>query len=394
MIKMTKFDARQERQRGAKMNLEKLERYSEEFYREPKRLRQDKWNYADGCVLLAAIQLYRATGRESFKEYVLRYTDHYVTESGEIKTYKPQDFKLDDVLPGRALIFAWEETGEERYRTAAEALLEQLKVQPRTPSGNYWHKKVYPNQVWLDGLFMAMPFRMTWDTRYGKKDQYLDIIRQFEQVRINMRDAESGLYYHGFDESRQAFWANQESGCSKNFWLRAIGWYLLGLADTIEEMDRKVYDFMRPLQDTLKEALQGLTAYRDRGTGLLWQVVDHPEIQGNYLETSGSAMVAAAIFKACRMRLILMEKYEPIAEKILDSLVEKMLVEKDGRLVLDGTCSVAGLGPNPGRRDGSIEYYLSEPIGIDDNKGAAALFMAYAQYLLFKKWEVGVRWKA
>lgn len=376
------------------MNIKKLEQYIEEFYNTSDRLQWDKWNYADGCVLLAAIQLYRATGKDSLKQYVLQYTDRYITENGEIKTYQAEDYKLDDVLPGRALIFAWEETGEERYRIAVETLLKQLENQPRTPSGNYWHKKIYPNQVWLDGLFMTMPFRMTWDTKYGKKDQYLDIVRQFERVRKNMRDEKSGLYYHGYDESRQVFWADKNSGCSENFWLRAIGWYLLGLADTIEEMDRRVYDFMRPLQDTLKEGLQGLLAYRDQETGLFWQVVDHPEAEGNYLETSGSALTAAAIFKACRMRLILAEKYEPMAEKILDSLVEKMLIEKDGRLSLDGTCRVAGLGPEPGRRNGTIAYYLSERAKLDDNKGVAALFMAYAQYLIYKQWEEGIRWKA
>lgn len=367
------------------INTSKVERYIEDFYNDETRLRKDKWNYADGCVLVAAEQLYKATGRKRFREYILRYTGSYVSADGAIRTYHPEDFKLDDILPGRALLFAYQETGEERYMAAVKNLLSQLENQPRTASGNYWHKKIYPNQIWLDGLFMAQPFRMSYDTKYGRKDQYLDICNQFANVRKNMRDPVSGLHYHGFDESRSVFWADSESGCSENFWLRAIGWYLMGIVDTIEEMDRKVYDFMRPLQDIYKEVLKGLLAYQDEKTGLFYQVVDRPKVDGNYLETSGSAMTAASIFKACRLRLILEEKYRPSAERILNSLINEKLVEKGGKLVLTDTCSVAGLGPERGRRDGSVEYYLSEPLADDDNKGAAALFMAYAQYLLMMK---------
>lgn len=367
------------------INKEKIERYIAEFFDDGIRLSRNKWNYADGCVIVAAEQLYKATEQKIFRDYILRYTDSYVSENGVIRTYNPEEFKLDDILPGRALLFAYQETGEERYMTAIRKLLSQLDAQPRTKSGNYWHKKIYPNQVWLDGLFMAQPFRMAYDTRYGKKDSYLDICDQFSNVRKNMRNPINGLYYHGFDESRSVFWSDPESGCSKNFWIRAIGWYLMGLVDTIEEMDRSVYDFMRPLQDIYKEALKALLKYCDEKSGLLYQVVDRPEQEGNYLETSGSAMTAASIFKACRLRLILEEKYRPSAERILESLIENKLVNKNGTLVLTDTCSVAGLGPDIGRRDGSVEYYLSEPIADDDNKGVAALFMAYAQYLMLTK---------
>lgn len=375
------------------MNLDKLQRYIDLFYSEPQRIRWDKWNYADGCLMVAAQQLYQATGKEKFRDYILRYTDSYVTQDGGIRTYRGEDYKLDDVLPGRALLFAWEETGQERYRLAIERLLLQLEEQPRTSGGNYWHKKIYPNQVWLDGLFMAQPFRMAYDTRYGKKERYPDICRQFANVRRSMRDEKSGLYYHGYDDSRTIFWADPASGCSANFWLRAIGWYLVALADTIEEMDRSVYDLMRDLQDQLKESLKALLAYRDPKTGLFYQVVDRADQKGNYLETSGSAMVAAVIFKGCRLGLLLGEKYLPYAEQILNSLIEDRIQEKDGKLALAGTCAVAGLGPEPGRRDGSVEYYLSEPVVYDDNKGSAALFMAYAQYLRYQQWEVGERWK-
>ena len=344
------------------MDTQKLQSYIDDFYRDLGRLNLDRWNYADGCAAVAATQLYEATGDRKYRDYAVAYADSFVSPEGIIRDYKPEEYRLDDVLPGRALIFAYKETGEKRYMAAVERLLKQLETQPRTLSGNYWHKQIYPNQVWLDGLYMAQPFRM-----------------EMEALT---------------DESRSIFWADPVTGRSKNFWLRAMGWYIMALVDTIEAMDRHVYDYMRPMQDTLRDALRSMLAFADPETGLLYQLINMPELDGNYLETSGSAMTAAAIFKACRMGLILEEKYRPAAEKILSSLIDLRVVEKDGKLKLTGTCAVAGLGPDVGRRDGTVGYYLSEPVVDDDVKGAAALFMAYAQYLKLKKWEDGERWKA
>lgn len=362
-------------------NEEKLEQYIAEFYQDLSRVRTDKWNYEDGCLLIAAIQLYEATGNIRFRDFVVEYIGEYVTGEGEILHYKKEDYKLDDVNPGRAVLFAYEQTGEERFRKAMELLMSHLREQPRTKAGNFWHKKIYPNQVWLDGLFMAQPFYMAHNTKFGGKDQYVDICGQFQVVREKMLNQEKGLYYHGYDESRSIFWANQETGCSANFWLRAMGWYLVSLVDTMEEMDGRVYDHFRQLADIYKEALAGILRYQDPVSGLFFQVVDHGELQGNYLESSGSAMVAASVLKACRLKVLLEEKYRPLGEGILDSLIERKLV--DGHLM--DSCSVAGLGPKEGRRDGSIEYYLSEPIKADDGKGVAATFMAYAQYLKLRQ---------
>lgn len=369
------------------MNTGKLEQYINSFYTGEGKLQWNLWNYVDGCVIVAAIQLWEATGRELFKEYVLRYTDHFVTLNGEILSYRPEEFRLDDILPGRALLFAHEETGEERYLMAIRRLLDQLERQPRTASGNYWHKKIYPNQVWLDGLYMAQPFRAECAAGFGGREAYQDICAQFARVRKWMRNPENGLYYHGYDESRSVFWADRLSGCSPNYWLRAIGWYLMGIVDTMEAMGPAAGGDWCSLGEIYEEALEGLMRYQDEETGLFYQVVDHPEMagEGNYLETSGSAMAAASIFKACRLGVGSAQRYASAAEKILDFLIDERIEEKDGKQVLTGTCSVAGLGPDPGRRDGSIAYYLSEPVADNDNKGIAALFMAYAQYLLHKR---------
>lgn len=189
-----------------------------------------------------------------------------------------------------------------------------------------------------------------------------------------------GLYYHGYDESRSIFWADKETGTSENFWLRAIAWLMMGLIDTMEEMDWKETRFMAELKTMFKHGIDGILKYRDLTTGLFYQVVDHPEVEGNYPETSGSAMLAAAILKACRLGVLSAEKYQEIGEEILTTLIDRKTELENGHYTLAGICSVAGLGPEKGRRDGSITYYLSEPVVNDDSKGIAALFMAYAQY--------------
>lgn len=366
-------------------NVDKLEQYIRDFYKDLSKMRLGKWNYEDACILNAAIQLYHATGEEVFKNFVLEYLDNYVDKDGNILYYKQEDYKLDDIASGRALIFAYEQSGEERYRKAIDVLMKQLTDQPRIPAGNFWHKKIYPNQVWLDGLYMTHPFYIAYETKYNKNAHYVDICNQFQLVLDKMYDAEKELFYHGYDASKTIFWANKETGCSANFWLRALGWFLVGCVDTMEEMDRKEYDSFRQIMDIYKVAIHGVLKYQDKESGLFYQVVDGADIEGNYLETSGSAMIAASVLKACRMKVLLPEKYLEVGEGILENIIEQKLVEIDSVLCLKDNCSVAGLGPDEGRRDGTVEYYLSEKVIMDDKKGIAALFMAYAQYLMLNK---------
>lgn len=366
-------------------NIDKLEQFIKDFYKDLSKMRMGKWNYEDACILNAAIQLYKATGEEHYKNFVLEYLDTYVDEEGNILYYKQEDYKLDDIPHGRALIFAYEQTGEDRYQNAIAVLMKHLADQPRIPAGNFWHKKIYLNQVWLDGLYMAHPFYMAYETKYNKNAHYVDICNQFQLVLDKMYDKEKELFYHGYDDSKKIFWADKETGCSANFWLRALGWFLIACVDTMEEMDKKEYDSFRQIMDIYKVAIHGVLKYQDKESKLFYQVVDGADIEGNYLETSGSAMIATSILKACRMKVLLAEKYQTVGEHILESIIEQKLVETDGVLHLKDNCAVAGLGPDEGRRDGTVEYYLSEPIIMDDKKGVAALFMAYAQYLLLNK---------
>lgn len=355
---------------------ENIRIYLENF----KSAKDNKWNYEDGCVLIGTISIYEVTREAYLKDFVLNYLDYYITEDGTIKYYDKEAFNIDCISTGRALFFAYEETGMEKYKKAIQILYSQIEDQPRLEMGNFWHKKIYPNQVWLDGLFMAMPFYMKYDTTFGNKGNYQDIIDQFTNVRTYLFCEEKQLYYHGFNESGIMPWADKENRCSRSFWLRSIGWLLLALIDTMEEMSDMLFEHFKKLEELFKEAIQGILKYQDKESGLFYQVVDRPELKDNYLETSGSAMISAAILKACRLGVLLNDKYQPIGEKILKAIIEQKLVEEEGVVKLKDICSMAGLGPGI-ERDGSVAYYLSEPIVDNDQKGTGALLMAYGQWL-------------
>ena len=363
---------------------EKAEKFIKGYIDRFTSAKKEKWNYEDACVLIGVIKMYQVTGEKYYKEFVLDYLKKYINEDGTINFYRPENYHLDNISAGNVLYFAYDVTGEEKYRKAIEELMEQLRHQPRIDSGNFWHKDIYPNQVWLDGLYMAQVFYMDYETRFGGKEHYNDIISQFKNVRQYMYNEEKGLYYHAYDATKSEFWADRQTGVSPNFWLRAIGWYMLGLIDAMSAISQPIYEYYRDLGDLFKEALKGILQYQDKETGLFYQVVDRSDVKGNYLETSGSAMIAYAMLKACEMKVILPEKYEQNAMHILSSLIDTRIEEIDGVLKLGGICSVAGLGAK-NNRDGSVEYYLSEPIVYDDHKGVGPFIMAYAESLKLDK---------
>lgn len=347
---------------------------------------KEYWNYEDGCVLLGAKQMYEATGAAVYYEFIEQYLKHFVTENGVIEHYELGKFNIDSINSGKILFFMYEKTGEEKYRKAIEFIMDQLREHPRCSTGNFFHKKIYPNQIWLDGLYMAQPFYMEYETKYDKKEQYNDIVSQFENVQKYLYDKEKGLCYHAYDEAREQFWANKETGCSPNFWLRSMGWYLMALVDVMDQMSVEIFEQYKKLEDIYKLMIKGILQYQDQDSKLFYQVIDRSDVSGNYLETSGSAMVGYSILKACRMGILLKEKYAETGMEIVESLIQNKLTEEDGRLHLTGICHVAGLGPadNPAR-DGSVEYYLSEKVVSDDSKGVGPFMMAYAQYLQLKK---------
>lgn len=361
----------------------KFERYAKYYLTHFKSAKVNQWNYEDGCVLLGCVQLYKITNDAFYKEFIFGYMKDYIQEDGTIAHYEKEKYNIDSINTGKVLFFCYEETQEEKYRTALEQLMDQLRSHPRTECGNFWHKKIYPNQIWLDGLYMAQPFYMSYETKFNQKHNYNDIIVQFNNVRKYIFDDKTGLYYHAYDETRTMIWADKETGKSPNFWLRAMGWYVMALIDTMDEMSIEIFEHYKCLEGLFKEAVKGLLKFQDPDSKLFYQLINKGKLKGNYIETSGSAMVAYAILKACRLGVLSKEKYQKIGEEMVYSLVENQLIEEDGILKLSGICSVAGLGPKD-ERDGSVEYYLSEEVVCDDHKGTGAFFMAYVQMLMLK----------
>lgn len=342
---------------------------------------QKYWNYEDGCLLMGVKRMYEVTGDPFYKEYILRYLQERVLEDGSIPSYKTDHDNLDDLNCGKLLFFAIDETGDGRYRRALEYHMKRLHSHPRCKCGNFWHKDIYPYQIWLDGLYMAQPLYMEYETRYGGMENYSDILEQFRNVRRFLRDEKTGLYYHGYDEARVQPWADPVTGCSANFWSRAYGWWLIALVDTLEAMNIQIYEQYAELRDLLRESVKSLLNYRSEEDGLIYQLIDRSDLEGNYTESSGSVMAAAAIMKAVRLGLLLPEKYLPAGKEMFESVCERKLRRgEDGIVRLQDICHVAGLGPGE-KRNGSVEYYLSEPISADDAKGVGPFLMAYAEYL-------------
>lgn len=335
------------------------------------------WNYIDGCMITALLCASEITGEKKYFDFAENFIDYYVFDDGTIRGYSKEKFNLDDVNEGKVLFELYEKTHKEKYKKAISLLESQLEEQPRTATGNFWHKQIYPNQIWLDGLYMGQVFSALYKKYFGNKD-YSDVVNQYKSVRKLMFDENKKLYYHGCDCSKKAFWADKETGCSKNFWLRSIGWFCISLIDIIEFIDDE--NAKSELMKIFAEEIDGISQYADKETSMYYQVVDKGGEEGNYLETSGSSMIAYAMMKGARLGVI-DGKYAEQGRKTFDGICKKYLsISENGDLNLGGICLVAGLGPedNP-RRDGSYEYYISEPVVENDAKGVAPFVLCYTE---------------
>ncbi|WP_294486607.1 glycoside hydrolase family 105 protein [uncultured Ruminococcus sp.] len=347
-------------------------------------IRQGKpahWNYIDGCMMTALLNFAEITGDKKYSDFVCDFIDYYVGDDGSILGYSKDKYNLDDINEGRVLFDLYDMTGKEKYLKAIERLHDQIAEQPRTNTGNFWHKKIYPNQIWLDGIYMAQVFYVRYQLKNG--GGLSDTMSQIKNVRKYMFSEEKGLCYHGMDCSKSAFWADKQTGLSKNFWLRAIGWFTVALADIIDYTDGTDRDeFISVFRDVIK----GISQYADPETGMYYQVADCGGREGNYLETSGSSMIAYAMLKGARLGVI-DESYAALGKKTFDGICKKYLtVSENGELHLGGICLVAGLGPEDNkRRDGSYEYYISEPVVENDAKGVAPFLLCYTEVLRTQK---------
>lgn len=342
--------------------------------------KSNKWNYIDGCMITGILERYEITGEARFLDFADRFLSGFVEEDGRIRTYDPAEYSLDNVNPAKNLFTLYDLTGKEKYRKALELVRSQLSTMPRTPEGNFWHKLIYPNQVWLDGIYMALPFYMEYEKRFDAQKDCEDICRQIANVEIRMRDPKTGLYYHGYDASRKMYWADPDTGCSPNFWLRAEGWFILGLVDVLEIMKDLPMGAERVhLQHMLLDLAKALSKYQDP-SGLWYQLIALPELAGNYLETSGTALISAALLKAVRLGF-LPESFRAVGEKAFYGIVDHRLTKNaDGTPCVTGICLVGGLGGEQ-HRDGSAAYYLSEPVVQNDAKGVGPLLLAYTEML-------------
>ena len=334
------------------------------------------WNYIDGCMITALLAMADISGDARYFDFARGFIDAFVGEDGAIRTFAPEKHTLDDINEGRVLFTLYDRTGDEKYRRAAQTLKRALDQQPRTREGSFWHKQIYPNQVWLDGIYMAMPFLALYEGHFGAGD-YSDILNQVKTVREHMRDAVTGLYYHGYDASKAIFWADPVTGLSRSFWLRSIGWFAVALADLTELIPAGEGRDM--ISGILRDLMRSVWRFHDPETGMYWQVPDKPGEAGNYLESSGSAMLAYAMLKGARLG-VLDAAYAEYGRKTFDGIIEKYLSFEDGELHLGGICLVAGLGPeNDRRRDGSYPYYISEPVVKNDAKGVAPFVLCYTE---------------
>jgi unsaturated rhamnogalacturonyl hydrolase len=340
---------------------------------------QMQWHYEHGLVLQSIFILGEKTGNEDWLRWVKGMYDTKITDSGAIAAYREEEYNLDQINPGKTLFLLHKKFGEEKYRTAIEALMNQLRRHPRTKSNGLWHKNIYPWQMWLDGLYMAGPFHAQYAAEYGDEKDFADLVHQFILMESKARDEESGLLYHGWDEARKQLWADPVTGCSPHFWGRALGWYCMALVDAL--------DFIPPDHQKHKKSLEAIAArlvmpllkYQDKTSGLWYQIPDRPGCRKNYTESSASSMYVYFLLKMIRLGIVSKADAPAVKEAALAAyqglLREKLREEEDGELHLTGICKVAGLGGNP-YRDGSYEYYVNEPVGEDDFKGVGPFILA------------------
>lgn len=337
---------------------------------------KNKWNYIDGCMIKAVLEMHTITGNADYLSFADAFIDYYVADDGQIRTYSETEYNIDNINEGKVLFDLFELTGKEKYRKAIDTIYGQVKHQPRTSEGNFWHKKIYPNQVWLDGLYMAQPFYMAYESKYNNFEGYKDIFNQFQMVEARMKDATSGLYYHAYDASKEMFWCDETTGLSKNFWGRAMGWYVMAIIDVVEAMDEQMFYEYKYLKDLFRQVVDALLKVQSP-SGMWYQLLDQSHVEGNYLETSASAIIAYAILKGVRLEA-LPDAYLDHGLKCFYDICDRYLEEKEGRLSLGGICLVAGLGGKE-MRDGTVDYYLSEPVVEDEAKGVAPFLLCYTE---------------
>ena len=333
-----------------------------------------KWNYEQGLMLQALHQIFKNYGDKRFYDYMKKNLDYYVEENGNIKTFKKDEYNLDNLPPGRMLLVLAKDTKEEKYKKAADLLRDQLNSHPRTAEGGFWHKKIYPNQMWLDGLFMAEPFYAKYSGYVHDTAAFDDVYKQFRLIYDSARDSSTGLLYHAWDAAKKQKWADPRTGKSPNFWGRAMGWYVMAIVDVLDYFPKNRAG-RSELISILNNTCSAIMKVRDPESKLWFQVLDQGKRPGNYLEASASMMFMYAFTKGVN-KGYLPKAYDTAAKESFESALSVLVtVENDGTINLNNVCKVSGLGGEP-YRDGSFAYYVGEPKRTNDFKGYGPFLLA------------------
>jgi unsaturated rhamnogalacturonyl hydrolase len=336
--------------------------------------RTARWTYEHAVVFKGIEDVWYQTADKQYFDYIKNYMDTLVAPDGTIRRYEKDKYVLDDITPGRAVLMLYHVLGTEKYYKALLQLRDQLKIQPRNEAGGFWHKQRYPNQMWLDGLYMAAPFYTEYAAAFHDDAAFDDIAKQFILMEKQARDPKTGLLYHAWDASRKERWADPKTGLSKNFWARADGWYAMALVDVLDKFPAD-HPKRAELVAILNRLAIAIKKYQDAKTGLWYQILDKPAEKGNYLESSASSMFVYALAKGVRQGY-LNASYLAVAQKGYKGILAKFIeTDAKGQVSLKGTVSVGGLGGSP-YRDGSFAYYMSEKVVTNDPKGVGAFIQA------------------
>lgn len=337
-----------------------------------------KWSYDYGVILKGFELLWRQTGQVKYYQYIKDNMDYFIEEDGSVKGYRLSEHNIDHLNNGKILFVLHKETGLAKYKMAADLLRKQITTHPRTSEGAFWHKNVYPYQIWLDGLYMGSPFYLEYLLEYEGGKGLDDVTRQFILCERHTKDAETGLLFHAWDEKRVQPWCDPETGLSPNFWGRSLGWYVMALVDVLGMLPKEHADY-EILARILTDTLTALRQVQDADAGVWYQVVNMGGRKGNYLEASASSMITYAMAKGIRIGVLDDSWFETLDRAYQGLIAEFVLETKNGWVNLNKNCQVAGLGGED-RRDGTYAYYISEPIVTNDQKGLGAFLLACGEY--------------
>lgn len=330
------------------------------------------FGYSQGLGCLAMLKLWKSTGKQQYFDYVKVWADSLINDRGEIYKYHVDTYNIDYINSGKVLFDIYKKTGDLKYKLAIENLINQMYTHPRTTEGGFWHKKIYTNQIWLDGIYMGSPFFAQYGKEFNKPEWIDEAIHQVTLCYKKTYDAKTGMNYHAWDESKTQRWANPITGQSPNFWGRSIGWFFMATVDVLDFVPKN-HPHRQELITILQNLTKAMVKYQSKN-GLWFQVVDMPDRNGNYEEASVSSMCMYAIAKAVNHGYV-DKKYKKNAEKTFQGITKKLIVKNaDGTISLTKCCAVAGLGGNP-YRDGSFEYYVNEKIRDNDAKATGPFIM-------------------